>query len=830
MTRYADPLVCPDCSAALPTGATTCPSCGLLLRHPLSSELFTVLQRADDVLGRLRLVSAAPAAAPSDAPQGQVRTTSFVPPVPPLPVSAAPAEPADQPANQPRRRGLRPTSVPAILLGLGALCLLVAAVIFLAVAWSWLGVGGRTAVLVGLTVTAGALGAGLARRGLRVAGESLSTVALGLLALDVLGAEDAGWLGDLTGSQPALAVGLAVLAVSVGWAGVQPRLVAPQLVAGLAFLTAWGAALDLSAGSLLVEALAVVAAAGLAAWGLIRGARALPWVGLLTGGLAWLVLATDGLASALEQPTFAALWSADGTAWSLLAAAVLLLLPLALPHQHPHPHQHQVRVACLASAIAVVVGTIALPVVDEGLTPLTVVALAVAALGAAVATALPRRWAALPLLPAVAAAVPAGLAALGLLLQSVAGVARIGGTFTVGAGARVDPLVLVASPWLLVPAVVVLLLLTGVVAGRHTARVPLVAPLTVVALAAVATLGLLPTPLWVVTGALLVVAATLVTLAARDLVAGTDAVLAVAGLVLGTAVAAALPSAGLTALATGATALAAGTLLALPRSRVVLVVSGGLLPVAVTGGLWASAAVLDLDVAARGLPVLVAAGLVALALPRLEVESAAGLAALVGGVAAIDAAADQPTALALHLTVAGALVTATSLVHEHRRYAAMLGGLLLAAATWVRLADLGVSAPEAYTLPTATVLVLLALRRLHLVPDSSTSVLLPGLLLATVPSLLWAFTDPVSLRAALLGVGCLALAVAGAGLRWNVPLLVGATVGGLLVLRELAPYAAETPQWVLIGLAGALLTVVGVTWESRLAELRLAVGYVERLR
>ena len=740
--------------------------------------------------------------------------------MPPLPVPAAP----DAPDRRPRRHGLRPASVPAILLGLGALCLLVAAVIFLAVAWSWLGVGGRTAILVGLTGAAGALGAGLARRGLRVAGESLSTVALGLLALDVLGADDAGWLGDLTGSGTALAVGLVVLAVSVGWAGVQPRLVAPQLVAGLAFLTAWGAALDLSAGSLLVEALAVVAAAALAAWGLTRGAGALPWVGLLTGGLAWLVLTANGLASALERPTFAGLWSADGTAWSLLASAALLLLPLALLHQH------RVRVACLASATAVTVGVVALPVVDEGLTPLTVVALVVAALGAAVATALPRRWAALPLLPAVAAAVPAGLTALGLLLQSVTGVSRVGGTFTVGAGARVDPLVLIASPWLLVPAVVVLLLLAGVVAGRHTARVPLVGPLTVVAVAAVATLGLLPTPLWVVTGALLVVATTLVALAARDLVAGADSVLAVAALVLGVAVAAALPSAGLTALTSGATALAAGTLLALPRTRRVHVVCGALLPPALTGGLWASGAVVDLDVAARGLPVLVAAGLVALALPRPEVEAAAGLAALVGGVAAIDAAADQPTALALHLTVAGALATATSLLHEHRRYAAVLGGLLLAAATWVRLADLGVTAPEAYTLPTATVLVLLGLRRLHLVPDSSTSVLLPGLLLATVPSLLWAFTDPISLRAALLGVGCLGLAVAGAGLRWNVPLLVGATIGGLLVLRELAPYAAETPQWVLIGLAGALLTVVGVTWESRLAELRLVAGYVDRLR
>jgi hypothetical protein len=39
-------------------------------------------------------------------------------------------------------------------------------------------------------------------------------------------------------------------------------------------------------------------------------------------------------------------------------------------------------------------------------------------------------------------------------------------------------------------------------------------------------------------------------------------------------------------------------------------------------------------------------------------------------------------------------------------------------------------------------------------------------------------------------------------------LLVGSVAGGLLVLRELAPYAAATPQWVLLGVAG-LLVVAG---------------------
>ena len=87
-------------------------------------------------------------------------------------------------------------AIPKILLGLGALCLLVAAIVFLAVSWSILGVGGRTAVL--LTLTAAATGGALLlnRFRLRIAGESMSVVALGMLGLDVIGAHAAGWFGD----------------------------------------------------------------------------------------------------------------------------------------------------------------------------------------------------------------------------------------------------------------------------------------------------------------------------------------------------------------------------------------------------------------------------------------------------------------------------------------------------------------------------------------------------------------------------------------------------------------------------------------------------------
>ena len=109
---------------------------------------------------------------------------------------------------------------------------------------------------------------------------------------------------------------------------------------------------------------------------------------------------------------------------------------------------------------------------------------------------------------------------------------------------------------------------------------------------------------------------------------------------------------------------------------------------------------------------------------------------------------------------------------------------------------------------------------------------MPGLALATVPSLLWVLAvDPVSPRA-----HCSSAAPASRWC-WSAPGSAGArrsssarSSAGCVVLREVAPYAEATPRWVLIGLAGTVLTVVGVTWEQRVLELRRATAYLGRLR
>ena len=256
-----------------------------------------------------------------------------------------------------------------------------------------------------------------------------------------------------------------------------------------------------------------------------------------------------------------------------------------------------------------------------------------------------------------------------------------------------------------------------------------------------------------------------------------------------------------------------------------------MLPAALAGFLWTGGHLLDVPYDRCSLVTLMVLGLLALAVPRFEVELVAALAVLVGALSGIPFAADLSVSLAVHLTLAGALVTASSLLHRDHRPLAWPGGLLLASATWVRLYDVGVQAPEAYTLPTALVLLLVGLHWLRRDPEVGTvPALLAGLSLATVPTLLWALVDPLSLRAVVIGLVFLVLLVGGSALRWTAPVLVGWLGGAALVLRELAPYAQQTPQWVIIGAAGIVLVTSGITWEARVRDLRQAAGYLGRLR
>ncbi len=744
-----------------------------------------------------------------------------------MPAGPMPAAPASAYPTR-ARTGVGVAAVPKILLGLGAMCLLVAAIVFLAVSWSILGVGGRTAVL--LTLTAAATGGSLLlnRFRLRIAAESMSVVALGMLGLDVLGANAAGWFGD-SSTGWAVAAGGAVMALGgTGLAlprfGDGPRLVAPQVFVGVGYLVGWGGLLAAMDHELVVGHALVVLGASVT-W---LSRTALPvraWsVGLATA-FVWSLTTLLGVLYAISDPTLHGLWI-DGAGWSLLASAATLLAPgLVLKRR---------GLVIAGASVGALLVTIALvtPSIDES-----------ARIAGAVTLAVTAAWvAAYRLLPSsvrLVATAPAAIGSLVLLVfDAVAGTVVLARIAELGSD-RSFAVVLdmpdaVTEPLLMVPSALVPLAFLAFLVPDRADR---------------------PAPPWWQAGAVTGGLAAAATLASYDvalaLVVCVVGLVAVGSLVIGlVAVGNRQTSFGVVALAIGA----GGVALALPSLPILAAASGILLGIALiahflarTDGLsavaalalspalavliWTTGLANDIDATWLGVPILALLGVLAIARPRLEVEIPAVVVALLAVPPAIDAADDTGGSLALHLVVLGALLSASALIHESRRNLVWAAVPVFALSSWVWFGDRGVTDPEPYTLPIAAALTVIGLVQLRRKPDLETeAALLPGLLLGTVPSLVWVLGDPLSLRALILGAACLALTIAGSVLRWSAPLMVGSVIGTVVVLREIGPYAGDIPQWVWIGLAGALLTTIGITWERRLLEIRQAVGLLGRLR
>lgn len=815
MTTYADPTRCPDCRAVLPHDPQACRVCLLPLTGETAVSLFRTLQEADQLLGALREQMQPTPVAATPTPTGGSRLEG-------VERYPAPVRPVAQ-TRSPRVSGL---SVPRILLSLGALCLLVAAVTFLAVAWSWLGVGGRTVVLVALTGASLGLSVALLRRGLRMAAEALSVIGLGLLAIDVVGGRHAGWLGTIDDAQLALITGSVVATGALGLLVLSASrpMIAPALIAPVAVLMA-AAGAQWHAQSPLSTVIALVVLLGLGRIGTMLPSAPLQVTSIATGALAWLYVVTAGYDMADSPITFAH-YVGDLEFWPILAATVAAAAAGRVTGVR--------RVELSGYALAGLVGTygVLFPVLDNAQTPMTWAVLAASAVWVGVLMVAPHRLRPAALLPLGGTLIVPTLAAAELAIEAGRAVLTVGEPFSQPFGVHVASVATEVSPLLLLPT-----LLTIAAAGCAVGH--LVAPVRrrtwatangcALVLGAVLTLPLFDVPLAAIVGVLLVGAVGGFVVAERLNGSAADLTRLVVLAVTTGAALLALPS---DLMVTGVLLVAcamAGYLMA--RADSTGAGAALCLPIAFAGLVWAGGNALGVDGQLRAIPVLLVLGGLAIWRPQLELEASSALAGAAVSAASVLLASDPAVALAVHLTVAGVLVTASSIVNPSRRLLAWPGGLLLAAATWVRLIDLGVHVPEAYTLPSALALIAVGSWRLKRDDRSATlTVLTPGLTLATLPSLLAMLDDPYSVRALLLGAGCLAMAMAGAALRWSAPLVVGTTIGGLLVLRELAPYAAQVPTWLTIGVSGALLLVVGITWESRMHDARRASRYVAALR
>ena len=240
---FADASVCLNCGNRIEQ-ANRCTHCGLDLATHEIQQAWQALVVADQWVERAKTVQGFGATA---APQAMASTPAEQAPQHPPTAEQPPKHPPT--AEQPKPR--RSISTGSVLLGLGALFILVAGSIFISVTWGSLGLLGRALVLLGVTVLIGGLGSFVTRRGLRASAEAVWSVFFGLLTLDWFAARDQGlagldtWPFGVSATVWAVVViAAALLVVPRGRQSLGKELLAPSIVAGVA---AWFAAGSLAA-------------------------------------------------------------------------------------------------------------------------------------------------------------------------------------------------------------------------------------------------------------------------------------------------------------------------------------------------------------------------------------------------------------------------------------------------------------------------------------------------------------------------------------------------------------------------------------------------------
>jgi hypothetical protein len=831
MSRLVDPTICPDCRALLDPAAT-CPACGLEVTGPLATELWQRMVAADHVVEQLRARSGA-VRVPAPAPGTTARKPS---------TAGLPTFPRQAPTPPPRTRLLPSASVPVVLLSLGALCLLVAAAVFVAVAWSVLGLTGRTLVLLGVTGLLATVAVVLTRKNLRGAAETFWLVVAGMLTVDLLGAQSAGLAGldalDWRGTGALVGGALFAMGVGVGlWARRQPvvRLYGAEAVAVLGALllcasNVWFAENPAVACTIAVPLLAAVFL------GLRRSLFVAAYGAGVLGLVSWLVLFVTGWDRAMEQVGFGAWWS-HARGWPLLAAALLAAVAVHFPAVPRHLRAVAAGLTLLSLALLADAPQAAVTETRD----LVVAAGIVLALGL-IAYAAPRAW-------ALGATVLAALGVLGLgLALTIAPWDVLARQASDGSG----PIDLRLVGWdtgiaawtyaalAIAAAATLALLLRRVPQPRlvlATAWVGAVAP-AVLALGGLALVLRLEPPLWagVLTGLLATGAAGAATWWVREQPeAAWSGALATAYLAVLTLRAAAVDD----------------LLLAVALSLFVLVLlvvhvlrelSGSTVSAALPGALaalvgawavvaWGERFHADNEAITLALAVYAAVvGLLAAPATRQATSRIAfEVSALVVAFAAVAYSTDFRTT-AMALTVAGSAICVVAVARQDRQVFSWLGAVVLGVATVMRVA-LEVQAPELYTLPAAALLLTVGAWRLRTDKTANSFTALgSGLTLGLMPSLLLALGEPVSLRGALIGAAGVLVLATGVQQRLSAPFVLGAATTGLLALRHLEPYADAVPRWISLGAVGLALLLVGVTWEARRRNLETAGHYLADLR
>ena len=787
------------------------------------TELVTTLRRADSLVDSMRAATATQELPGSPGPHQQNPRAGQP--------GVVPGE--GHPVVAPARSWFAGRSVGVILLVLGTLCVLAAGAVFIAVAWMDLPLAIRALILVLLTTGFTFLAQAALGRGLQATAEAMSAIACGMLVLDLAAGRRAGLpaLADLSAAQYEILAGTALAAVTCAAALLVRRRNAWlwTLDVAVAFGSARAAigVLRLSTEGYAVPLVGLTVASSVlfVAWRRL-GLPVAMWSTAFLGGIFWLGAVGVGTRDAADQgggdiarlaqawpaltvALVAGLWSIwlTDAAWRRAAASLCLLPVLLVFEVAGWSHGWVVGASVMLAGYA----------------------------AAALASArVPSSWS----LAVGGVAAALGLSSLvGLLPTFVALGTRMSlaflGSWRGPSGLPLGILSGDVGPWLLpLTALVVLGLLPLITIesrhislGRHRTGGVLVA-----------TLGVLPilygAGFWASMSALVVVALLLLW-GARIWRHDT---LLVLGLAL-------LAIMRVCAYYDGLADALGWTLLALAclvwavtdhRERV----RAGFLTVAGLFALFGVAQWLTFAGVPRslhGLVIVVVGSLGLLASQTLhrsalERTVAEGLS-VTWAVAGLAMAEGSPSHRALELTVLGAAAGITAYLSDDRRGAGWVSGLLLTLASWIRLADNNVQTVEWYTVPAAVALLFYGTRRLRRDPRESTwRCLGPGMLLALTPSLWLALDEPISWRGLFVGFASVALVALGVRVRLAAPFALGVVATGLLALRNIWPVAAFIPRWSLLFLIGGVLLFVGMTWESRVNDVRAAGGFVRGLR
>ncbi|GGR58058.1 hypothetical protein J2S40_003432 [Nocardioides luteus] len=465
--KYADPGRCPDCRESFEPGTSPCPHCGLPLENAVAQELYGTLLRADVLMTRLRSIreeadraarAVPPPAPPPLAPVGappvappQIQPEPGAPVEPVATPLAEPAAPVAAPAPFPGAPAPRraPITVPLILVGVGVLFLLVAGVVFLAVAWAAMGVGGRTTMLLVFTALFTVGGAVLMRLQLRAGTEGVWTLALGLIALDLAGMKYAGWLGDVEWDRGFLViVGVAVFLAGTAMSLIASRsenltaVIGPQVAASVGVLTAL-AGLELISDLIWFPLVATIIALVVVIVASKTDLQALTLGAMIVMAGFWLLLLVRGLADPALTGRELLL---GGTLPLLLGAAAVLTIVALL-----FPLPKDAKVAMVGGSLLIAAYTFTQPALDDGTVTLTIVAVVVTLIAAAALMLLPRpwRWAAAALSPYAVS-----LACAVLVLATSAAVRLAAEPWTESAFAPIDGPESLLPGWLTLPALV----------------------------------------------------------------------------------------------------------------------------------------------------------------------------------------------------------------------------------------------------------------------------------------------------------------------------------------------------------------------------------------